>query len=102
MGLLLIGSLTSCPPAGEARFRILPKGAVRASADKDVRASLTTTTLALIPDMLCRVFATMSLALVGYGFANVFSQIVAIFTSVFTIVPAARGRTRAKRTEANQ
>ncbi len=59
-------------------------------------------TFALISDVLRSVFATMSLALQRYGLANVFSQIVAIFTSVFTIVLAARDRTRGKRTEANQ
>lgn len=46
-----------------------------------------TVTLAFISDVLRRVFATMSLALVGYGFADVFTQVVALFASVFTVIP---------------
>ena len=100
------GARTSCPPAGAAppfpQTILWTLFALRAQADKDVRAPLTTATLALIPDVFSRVFATMPLALVGYGFANIFSQVVAIFAAVFTIVPAARDRARGKRTEANQ
>jgi len=37
--------------------------------------------------MLRRVLATVSLALVGYGFANVFAQIVSIFAAILTVIP---------------
>jgi hypothetical protein len=53
--------------------------------------------------MLGSVFAAMSLALVGYGFANVFSQIVAIFAAILTRVPGVDRRIhRRKRSDTNQ
>jgi hypothetical protein len=45
--------------------------------------------LAFISGMLGRVLATVSLALVGYCFANVFSEIVPIFAAILTVIPGA-------------
>jgi hypothetical protein len=53
--------------------------------------------------MLGGVFTAMSLPLVGYGLANVFSQIVAIFAAVFTRVPGVGRRVHgSNRSDTNQ
>ena len=60
-------------------------------------------TLALISRLLGRVLANLSLALVRDGLANVFSQIVAIFAAILTVIPGARHWPRgSKRPETNQ
>jgi hypothetical protein len=45
--------------------------------------------LAFIPDVLRCVLATMSLALVRDGLADVFSQVVPIFAAILTVIPGA-------------
>jgi len=45
--------------------------------------------LAFISRLLGRVLANLSLALVRDGLANVFSQIVAIFAAILTVIPGA-------------